>query len=529
MRILQPDLRLELDEGEVELHRTSRHWIVLVRTNFIFALVFLVAAGLALYRAIGGHFIVSGVTLEGQLDIFNILLFGLIVVLVALWRRGRKPKQKRSRLYDLPYLFAIGVLALAFLFRYRGGRLFHIDRFSAASGSDAINIVLILIALVMAVVLIYNVLDWANDFLILTNTRVIYTDTQLLVRDMRQEVLIENIRQVDRRSDSYAAYWLGYGTLILHSFSPRRLTFSYAANPAEMERRIVGEVNKIRKQEDVQRLRNMIEAQVYDNKPPPKPGPAIHVEERPGPIPWIFKPNPEIEGDTITWRPFWIFLLLAMFQPLATLALTIVGLVLVIRLGLLTPGLAFLIWLPIGLFCIGWIFWIREEHENDKYILNRQNIIDVDKKPFGPERSRRGPLGAVQDIIFDVGFVESLLGYGDVVIDTGGGGKFTFKHVPDPRGVQTTINDYLTDFKKSEKERQLQDAVALINQYHLAQGEHNELMIEERIAALIAEQVSAQLGPPATAEERSENIRDAVRGEIGRMLRLRRLGRRRIS
>jgi hypothetical protein len=528
MKVLQPNLRLELDEGEVELHRTSRHWIVLVRTNFIFALVFLSTLGLAIYRAIGGRFIVSGVTLEGQLDLFNIILFGLILVLVILWQRGRKPKQKRGRLYDVPYVIGLGVLVLAFLFRYQGGRLFHIDRLSAAAGGDLLNIILILIALVMAVLLVYHVLDWANDFLILTNTRVIYSDTQLLVRDVRQEVLIENIRQVDRRSDNYPAYWFGYGTLIIHSFSPRRLTFSHAKNPAEMERKILGEVNKIRKQEDVERLRAMVEAQVYDHKPPPKPGPAIHVEEQPGPIPWLFHSNPEIEGETITWRPYWLFLLLAMLRPIGTLILATVAVVLVIRLGLLTPGLALLIWLPFALFAIGWIFWIREEHENDKYILNRQNIIDVDKRPFGPERSRRGPLGAVQDIIFDVSFIEGLLGYGDVIIDTGGGGKFTFHHVPDPRGVQATINDYLTDFKKGEKERQLQDALALINQYHKAQGDHGELIDEERIATLIAEQVSAQLGQATTTQEPGENVREAVRGEIMRMLRLRRLGRRRI-
>src|SRR5262249_21617984 len=157
----------------------------------------------------------------------------------------------------------------------------------------------------------------------------------------------ENIRQVDRRSDTYPAHWLGYGTLIIHSFSPRRLVFAYAANPVEMEQKIVAEVNKIRRQEDAARLRSMIESQVYDNKPPPKPGPTIHVEEQPGPIPWLFNPNPEIKGDTITWRPFWIFLLLAMLRPLVTLILVTIGAFLVARLGLLTPALVLVIWLPI--------------------------------------------------------------------------------------------------------------------------------------------------------------------------------------
>jgi Bacterial PH domain len=402
--------------------------------------------------------------------------------------------------------------------------------------------------------LIYNVLDWANDFLVLTNFRVIHIDTQLLVRDVKQEIVIDNIRQVDNRADSYIAYWLGYlrrgierfgswlglrnppqgpvaavfSTLVVRSFSVRTLTFGYAADGYVMERMILAELSKLRRQQEPELLRRLIEDRVYSDKPPPKPSPAIHVEERPGPIPWFFPPNPEIKGDTITWRPYWIFLALAMLRPLAILVLVSAGAVLALRLGFLTPGLAFVLWLPIALFCIGWVIWIREEHEHDKYILNRQNIIDVDKRPFGPESSARGPLSAIQDIVFDVNFIESLLGYGDVIIDTGGGGKFTFRHVPDPRGVQATINDYLTDFKKGERERQLTDMLALLKQYHSVQGEHGELIDKDQLAALINEKVSAQLAQPQTAAAQAESAREAARGELIRLLRLRRLGRRRI-
>jgi hypothetical protein len=528
---IEPRVDLEVDEGEHEIYRVHRHWIVLFRRGFIFAVVMLLAAGMAIYRALGGQFFVSGVALEGQSDLLNIALVGLELLLVFLWLRGRNPKQKHFlSMRDLPYLFAIGVVGLSIIFRYRGGRLFHIDPFATPAGGDLLNVALIMLALTMAVILIYNVIDWANDALILTNMRVISYDQQFLVRDVKQQVLIEDIRQVDRRSDTYPAHWFGYGTLVLQSFSPRRLTFSYAANPTEMEQKIVAEVNKIRKEEDAERLRRLIEDRVYDNKPPPQPAPAIHVEEQRGPIPWLFATNPEIHGDTVIWRPFWIFLVLAMFRPLITLGLASVAALLLVRIGLLLSSTALLIWLPLALFCIGWIFWIREEHENDKYILNRQNIIDVDKEPFGPERSRRGPLGAVQDIIFDVGFIENILGYGDVIIDTGAGGRYTFRHVPDPRGVQTTINDYLTDFRKREKERQLQDTLALLRQYHMAQGEHGELISEERLAALIAEQMSAQMAEatPASDSDREEGVRNVVRGELWRMLRLRRIGRRRI-
>jgi hypothetical protein len=305
-----------------------------------------------------------------------------------------------------------------------------------------------------------------------------------------------------------------------------------------MQDKILAEVNKLRRQAEPELLRQMIEDQIYSDKPLPKPRLAIQVQELHGPLPWLFHPNPHIdyERETVIWRPFWPFLLLELLRPIGTFLIVMLALLFLIRLELISLGVALLLALPVLLACGFWAFWVYEEHENDIYILTRQNITDVDKRPFGPETRRVAPLGAIQDISFNVGFWEALLqnlfnlGFGDVTVKTGGaaGGDFTFKHVPDPRGVQATINDYLTDFRKREKERSLQDALQLLKQYHLLQQNHGELMSEERIAQLVAAQVSAQLAQPQAAAVQAETARGAVRGELLRTLRLRRLGPRRV-
>jgi hypothetical protein len=229
-------------------------------------------------------------------------------------------------------------------------------------------------------------------------------------------------------------------------------------------------------------------------------------------VPWFFATNPEIdyEREIVIWRPFWLFLVLAMLRPLAIMFLSGVVFVFLTRLGLSNGTLLFLLWLPIAIGCAGWIFWIREEHEHDLYILTRQDITDVDKKPFGPESRRRAPLGAIQDISYDVSYLENILGYGDVIVETGGagGGKFTFKHVPDPRGVEATINDYLTDFRKREKERQLQDTIALIKQYHEAQREHVELVDQQQLAGLIANQLALETAQRELAERAPQGMHE---------------------
>jgi hypothetical protein len=535
---IQPKIDLELDEGEQVLHLARRHWIVFLQRALFPILAALIAGGLAIFLALGGTFLISGVALEGQFDLVNLLLLSGMVILTIFWLLGRDPKKKSLFIgRDITYVLAIGVLALFFFFRYSGGRLLHIDP-TSARGGDSLTFILLLIALAAIGLLIYLFIDWANDFLILTNVRVVYDDQQLLVRHVQQQMLISDVQQVNLRQNSYPQYWLGYGSLIVRSFSPRSLIFENAAQPKVMQDKILGEVNKLRRQSEPELLRQMIEDQIYRDKPPPKPRLAIQVEEQRGPLPWLFHPNPHInyETETIVWRPFWIFLLLALLRPLGTFLLTFVALAVLLRLELLPVGVALAIGLPVLLACAFWAYWVYEEHENDIYILTRQNITDVDKRPFGPESRRVAPLGAIQDISFHVGFWEALLqnlfglGFGDVTVKTGGaaGGDFTFKHVPNPRGVQATINDYLTDFRKREKERTLQDALALLKQYHALQQNHNELMDDARVKDLIADQVSARIEQvqPATEFDRQQ-LREMLRYELNRMLRFGRLGRRR--
>jgi hypothetical protein len=537
MPLLEPHIDLELDEGEEILHLARRHWIVLLQRGLIFMVVGLIATALAIYRARGGTFIVGGVVQEGHLDLINLSLLVLIGGLTILWLRKRNPKQRRlSR--DLLYLLAIALLALVFVFRFQGGRLFYIDPFEARN--DALNLLLIMVALLMIAALVYVVIDWANDFLILTNFRVVYEDRQLLVRHVQQQMLIADIQQVNKRQESYPEWWLNYGTILIRSFSPRRLIFTNAADPDTMQQRIADEVNKIRRQSEPELLRQMIEDQVYGNRPPKAPGRAIQVVEQRSLLPWLFHPNPEIDyqREVVIWRPFWFFTVLMLLRPVGACLLVTLALVILHQLGLLAGGLAFALWLPVLLVCGFWAFWVHQEYENDRYILTRQNITDVDKRPLGPETRRVAPLGAIQDISYNINFFETVLetlfglGYGDVVIETGGagGGNFTFYHVPDPRGVQATINDYLTDFRKRERERQLQDAVALLREYHLAQQAHNELMSWEQVAELIAEHMAQQSQPSVVTPEpialvprrMRREVRGVVRNEMRRALGFRR-------
>jgi len=335
------------------------------------------------------------------------------------------------------------------------------------------------------------------------------------------------MRRLGLRSKPIDQVQAVYAKIIVGSYSPQTLIFEYADHPYEMQRQIQNLVNSLRRQENVETLRNLIENQVYENKPPQSATPQIEVDtdEATGPLAWFYHPNPEVKKDggfdALTWRPVKLFMLQAISRPYFTFLLPALALWVLTRLGVLPPGAAFLVGLVIAIATLFWGLWIREEHENDKFILNIREIVDVDKKPFGPESSRRAPLSAVQNIEFDVSLIEGLLGYGDVIITTAGGaGKFTFEHVPDPRGVQATINNYLSYYKRRETERNLKGTLDLLQQYHYLQGQHGELIGDNlssnaAVVALISSQVESQLAAELpTHVEREVDVQ--VRKEIGR-------------
>ncbi|NOK60233.1 MAG: PH domain-containing protein [Chloroflexi bacterium AL-W] len=519
MAWFEPQITLEQDEGEELLYTVRRHWILLLRNAFFPVMLGLGAALLALYRAVGGSFFVGSAESIGQFDILNGLFLIIILVLGVFWLRRDRKKSKLG----LPYIIGISFFAIIMIFRFAGGRVFYIDPLNS-SGGDPLNLLLITVAIVMAAMVVYLVIDWQEDFLVLTTTRVVYDQEQFLVRHTQQQILIDDIQQVNVSASGYLEYWLGYGTIVVQSFSPRRLEFRYAAKPKEMQQRVLGELNNLRKQQQPELLRQMIEDQVYDNKAPPPPAITIQVEEKRSPfLQWLFPPNPQIDyqRETIIWRPSWVYLGILMLRPFGILMVTTLAIVLVGVLGWIPAGWSLLLWLPVAIITGFWIFWIREDYIHDVYILTRKDFTDVDKRPFGPESRRRAPLGAIQDMTSDVGFVENILGYGDVNIVTGGsGGTFTFNHVPNPRGVQATINDYLTDFRKHEKEGQLRETIALLREYHTVQSDHGEVFDREDFVATVAERVAAESKQPEVQEQITRDLAAQLQARVRREARV---------
>jgi hypothetical protein len=89
---------------------------------------------------------------------------------------------------------------------------------------------------------------------------------------------------------------------------------------------------------------------------------------------------------------------------------------------------------------IGWLIYEIADWSNDKFQVTAEQIIDLDKKPFGTETRNAAQLDSILGTEYRrIGILGNLFNYGTVYI-TVGGSKFAFEDVMDPPSVQSDID-----------------------------------------------------------------------------------------
>ncbi|HMD82760.1 MAG TPA: hypothetical protein VKE92_15695, partial [Anaerolineales bacterium] len=158
-------------------------------------------------------------------------------------------------------------------------------------------------------------------------------------------------------------------------------------------------------------------------------------------------------GDTIIYRKHWVALILQAWMPIAGIfaALTLF----LNRLWQLAfdpnasfvsfaGGIAIDTWalvFSMGMFpFIIWLIYEIADWSNDKFQVTAEQIIDLDKKPFGTETRNAAQLDSILGTEYKrIGILGNLFNYGTVYI-TVGGSKFAFEDVMDPPAVQSDID-----------------------------------------------------------------------------------------
>jgi uncharacterized membrane protein YdbT with pleckstrin-like domain len=345
---------------------------------------------------------------------------------------------------------------------------------------------LLLVVLVNLAWLAWVIIDFYNDYSVVTNRRVAYLRKILLIYDSRQEVPLDAVLADDVRTTQLGRI-IGYGDIFVRTYTGE-LILSRLAQPYL----IVNLINEMREKAKASRKRARLESidqiirrrlQLGADEPIPQPGgQEVKAVVKSGKLTQflsdLFMLRVEKEG-AIIYRTHWFILLKKTLLPLL---LTLVVLVAMISIFFgvvpLPPVLGLVVgvlFLPITLI---WLVYNYVDWRNDRYIITRDTIIDVYKKPLGTEQKRSAPLKNILSIDFErLGLIGLILNFGTVYIRVGDS-TLTFNNVMAPSEVQRELFQRFMEFKQREEERaeasineQLAD---WIEEYHrMVQGKPN--------------------------------------------------------
>jgi len=319
-----------------------------------------------------------------------------------------------------------------------------------------------------ALYIAWLVVDWGNDYYIVTNQRVVYLEKIVGIYDSRQEAPIGTILSVGLESNQFGRYF-GFGNVIVRTFVGK-IPFNNINHPAHAAKMIEEYWNRTKENNamlEKEALKNALRKRLGLPLPKMPPafgevGPVPKVEESTpkGLAGWLVKrigPNAlklrYEAGDSVIYRKHWVVLILEGWIPFfSALAMLLLLLCRFIQLTFL-PDQVLVTWTenfvvdPVAIvFAIaffpfaGWFAYRVADWSNDKFEVTNEQIIDVDRKPFGVETRNAAPLEAILGTMYErKGILGYLFNYGTVYI-TVGGSKLAFEDVMDPATVQSDID-----------------------------------------------------------------------------------------
>ncbi|MGB8212492.1 MAG: cyclic nucleotide-binding domain-containing protein [Anaerolineales bacterium] len=310
----------------------------------------------------------------------------------------------------------------------------------------------------LAIVLwiIWNTIDWGNDYYIVTNQRVVYLEKVIGLYDSTQQAPLSTILSVGVETDLLGRQ-MGFGNVIIRTFVGK-IIFHAVSNPQQAAAVVEEHWRRSKetsRQAEAAAMRFEIKKRLGLLPPDTKPqiGPAPVIKTKPSfgaRLSFnLFKVRMEKNG-TITYRKHWFVLVQQTWQPFFLLLLML----LLLAYGLSHPpgflgklltgpaaGVLAVVWG--GLFISFVLWWIYQyiDWSNDIFQVTPDQILDIDRKPFGTEERKAAPLENI--LSTDArreGFMEYLLNYGTVYIFVGGA-QFAFSDVTDPASVQQDVDN----------------------------------------------------------------------------------------
>jgi CRP-like cAMP-binding protein len=315
--------------------------------------------------------------------------------------------------------------------------------------------------------IVWNIIDWGNDYYIVTNQRVVWLEKVVGLYDSRNEAPLTQILSVGVETDLVGRS-LNYGNVLVRTFVGA-IPFRHVLHPhqaAHMVEEYWHRTQQLSEQADKEAFKDALRQRLGLLKPTDGKE-AAPKEEQKTVLPRLYRPNifklffanlfkmRLEEGPVITYRKHWFVLIQQVFWP-SIILFGLLGLT-VARIYALAsnPDLGVIqtmadgsrgvdtitVSLPLLMIPV-LLWWIYQyiDWTNDIFRVTNDQILDIDRKPFGTEERRAAPLDNILGTRYErIGFLGYLLNFGTVYIDVGSA-KFAFEDVLDPAGVQSDLD-----------------------------------------------------------------------------------------
>ncbi len=354
-----------------------------------------------------------------------------------------------------------------------------------------------------ALVLLWHWIDWRNDYFVVSTWRISSRERVMLFYEARSEAPLDRVQNMNVTFDLLGRY-LGYGTLTVETAADiGKMTFDRIPDPEAMRTAIWEQMERARATRQALQQHSIRTSLAAHLGLETGEEPALREELDSLDDPdgdeaatmgrgwwarasdWLAEmnllPRTHIEtAESVTWRKHWVFLVQAAFWPFVFTVALALGAI----LGFFERPRGWAGILPIYPYALlvgaivagGWLWWQANDWGNDLYIVTKDRIIDVEKRPLWLSSQRReASLGVIQNVRLQIpNLWAGLLNYGNVIVQTAARGEFTFERVANPRAVQNEIFRRLEAYRREQRDRELsrqrQDLVEWFSIYDRLKG-----------------------------------------------------------
>lgn len=302
--------------------------------------------------------------------------------------------------------------------------------------------------------LAWNINNWANDFYIITNKRLVWVEHVSGLCDSRQEAPLGTLLSVGIQKTVMGAIF-GYADIVVRTYVGN-IRFNRVGDAPIIGKLIEVYWKKSKigdREEEAETMRAALRRKLGGEAEAPAEKemiiePPLEVET-PQPaeknfFQWLFQDFLRIHVEDehiITYRKHWLVLLRMSLLPLIGLIISLSFLI-----GMVTWNfsdipyqLGVMIGFLLTVFMLCWLVYRYIDWRDDVFQLTPTQVIDIDRKPFGRLSRRSAPLENILSIEYErKGIFQMLFNFGTVYI-TVGNTQLTFNEISRPADVQQQI------------------------------------------------------------------------------------------